>query len=161
MPEQSLFNYKMDLVLCHAVLYIEEFLTVGCVIVMLLAKRKLVYHVFLHVSNKGKNTQQWARETQKVLSTVTRKSSGFLNTLGIFHPKWLKFPHFHFIFGHAMFHSSDWKFPRWWEFQSTWNTWRSCHCISNWELANFLCSLVVFLLELISSMHRISINLLE
>jgi len=57
-PEQSLFNYKMDLVLCHAVLYIEEFLTVGCVIVMLLAKRKLVYHVFLHVSNKGKNTQQ-------------------------------------------------------------------------------------------------------
>jgi len=55
-PEQSLFNYKMDLVLCHAVL--EEFLTVGCVIVMLLAKRKLVNHVFRHVSNKGKNTQQ-------------------------------------------------------------------------------------------------------
>jgi len=43
---------------CATLYYIEEFLTVGCVIVMLLAKRKLVYHVFSHVSNKGKNTQQ-------------------------------------------------------------------------------------------------------
>lgn len=95
----------MDLVLCHAVLYrrVPDSWVCNC---HAASKTQTCLSCFPPCEQQGqKYTAMSERNTKSTVCTVRRKSSGFLNILGIFHPKWLIFLHFHYMFGHAMFHS--------------------------------------------------------